>query len=137
MKKYENFKANLRVLEKAGEEDLANEFIQSGIIDKFFIQFELGWKVLKELLEYEGVRVDHLGSPRSVIKAAYEVWDFLDEEVWLEMLASRNNVAHICDEHAAKELVQNILGTYTKAFQEMETYIDEHYQTALEKNLLY
>lgn len=42
MKKYENFKANLRVLEKAGEEDLANEFIQSGIMDKFFIQFELG-----------------------------------------------------------------------------------------------
>lgn len=54
----------------------------------------------------------------------------------LKMLASRNNAAHIYDEHAAKELVQNILGTYTKAFQEMETYIDEHYQTALGKNLL-
>ena len=25
-----------------------------GIIDKFFVQFELGWKVLKELLSYEG-----------------------------------------------------------------------------------
>ena len=31
-----------------------NVFIISGIIDKFSLQFELGWKVLKELLKYEG-----------------------------------------------------------------------------------
>ena len=42
MKKYKNYESNLRVLEKAGQEDLSNEFILSGIIDKFFIQFELG-----------------------------------------------------------------------------------------------
>lgn len=39
----------LNVLEKAENEDLNNEFVISGIIDKFFIQFELSWKVLKEL----------------------------------------------------------------------------------------
>ena len=43
MKKYENFKSNLRVLESAEKEDLSNEFIKSGIIDKFYIQFELAW----------------------------------------------------------------------------------------------
>ena len=55
MKKFDNYSSNLAVLCKAGEEDLNNEFIISGIIDKFFVQFELGWKVLKELLRYEGV----------------------------------------------------------------------------------
>ena len=50
MKKFENFVSNLEVLKKAKYEDLDNEFIISGIIDKFFIQFELSWKVLKELL---------------------------------------------------------------------------------------
>ena len=54
MKKFEHFKSNLKVLVTAENEDLSNEFIVGGIIDKFFVQFELGWKVLKELLSYEG-----------------------------------------------------------------------------------
>ena len=54
MKKFENFSSNLEVLKKADKEDLTNEFIISGIIDKFSLQFELSWKVLKELLRYEG-----------------------------------------------------------------------------------
>ena len=54
MKKFDNFVSNLNTLSKAEGEDLSNEFIISGIIGKFFIQFELGWKVLKELLKYEG-----------------------------------------------------------------------------------
>lgn len=53
MKKFEHFKSNLKVLVTAENEDLSNEFIVGGIIDKFFVQFELGWKVLKELLSYD------------------------------------------------------------------------------------
>ncbi|MBP3610654.1 MAG: hypothetical protein J6J42_10000 [Lachnospiraceae bacterium] len=48
MKKFDIFCSNLAVLSNAYAENLENEFIISGIIDKFFIQFELGWKVLKE-----------------------------------------------------------------------------------------
>ena len=40
MKKFDNFNSNLEVLKRAGEEDNDNEFIISGIIDKFFIQYE-------------------------------------------------------------------------------------------------
>ena len=47
MKKFDNYKRNLAVLSRAGEQDLSNEFIIGGIIDKFSLQFELGWKVLK------------------------------------------------------------------------------------------
>ena len=46
--------SHLSVLLRAPKEDLSNEFIVSGIIDKFFIQFELGWKLLKEMLAYDG-----------------------------------------------------------------------------------
>lgn len=63
MKKYDNYTSHLAVLRKSPEQDLRNEFILSGIIDKFFIQFELGWKVLKELLIYEGIPVDRTGRP--------------------------------------------------------------------------
>ena len=63
MKKFENYRSNLAVLSKADQEDLNNSFIISGIIDKFSLQFELAWKVLKELLRYEGSSAAGSGSP--------------------------------------------------------------------------
>ena len=109
MKKFENFKSNLSILSKANNEDLENEFIISGIIDKFYIQFELAWKVLKELLRYEGNSVANTGSPREIIKASYAVYEFIDEKVWLSMLKERNDMTHIYDGNAAKELVGKII----------------------------
>lgn len=40
MKKYENYASALRSLRKAPQQDLSNEFVQSGVIDKFELQFE-------------------------------------------------------------------------------------------------
>ena len=131
MKKFENFLSNLEVLSQADREDLENEFIVSGIIDKFFIQFELAWKVLKELLRYEGKNIANTGSPREIIKAAYEVYDFLDERVWLSMLKDRNDMTHIYDGSAAKELVAKILNTYNPAFCEMRDEIEKRYGAVL------
>ena len=54
MRKYENYASALKALSTASSQDLENEFVQSGIIDKFAVQFELGWKLLKRLLAYEG-----------------------------------------------------------------------------------
>ena len=51
MKKFDNYKSNLAVLSRAGEQDLSNEFIIGVLL---FFSVELG-KVLKELLRYEGV----------------------------------------------------------------------------------
>lgn len=70
MKKFDNYRKNLDVLRLSDRQDLSNEFIISGIIDKFSIQFELGWKVLKELLIYEGIDAAKTGSPREIIKQA-------------------------------------------------------------------
>ena len=77
--KHANYKANLSVLRHAPEQDLQNEFILSGIIDKFAMQFELSWKLLRKTLEYEGRLDAATGSPRGIIKAAYDAYDFIDE----------------------------------------------------------
>ncbi len=132
MKKFDNFKSNLAVLSKAYNEDLENEFIISGIIDKFFIQFELAWKVLKELLRYEGNSIANTGSPREIIKAAYAVYDFIDEGLWLSMLKERNNMTHIYDGNEAKELVKKIIDKYIPMFCLMEEEIERSYQEILD-----
>ncbi|MDD7218793.1 MAG: HI0074 family nucleotidyltransferase substrate-binding subunit [Blautia sp.] len=127
MKKFDNFVSHLNVLERAKDEDLDNEFIVSGIIDKFSIQFELGWKVLKELLKYEGKSVANTGSPREILKAAYMVYDFIDEDIWLSMLKSRNDMTHIYDRNAAEKLVRVIIEEYIPCFQKMKKEVSDRY----------
>lgn len=127
MIRFEQFSRHLDVLKRADQEDLQNEFIISGIIDKFFIQFELGWKVLKELLIYEGRSEGRTGSPREIIKAAYACFDFMDEMIWLEMLQERNNTTHMYNETAAKELVDHILNGYIAEFEKMRNAVMEQY----------
>ena len=41
MKKFDQYVRHLRILSRAFDEDLTNDFIVSGIIDKYYIQFEL------------------------------------------------------------------------------------------------
>ncbi len=134
MKKFDNYVSNLRVLERAGKEDLDNELIVSGIIDKFSIQFELGWKVLKELLKYEGSKTAVTGSPRGIIKEAYGIYPFFDGAVWLSMLRDRNDMSHIYDGNAAKELVDRILETYIPQFAKLERELVSLYGTMLKKS---
>lgn len=127
MKKYENYLSNLAVLERAEKEDLSNEFIMSGIIDKFCVQFELGWKLFKELLKYEGKGIAATVSPRQIIKGAYEIYDFLEEGLWLEMLRDRNDMAHIYDGDAARELVDKIIAQYIGEFQKCSLELEKRY----------
>lgn len=127
MERFEKFISNLEVLKRAKYEDLNNEFIISGIIVKFFLQFELSWKVLKELLRYEGKSIANSGSPREIIKAAYTIYNYLDEEIWLEMLRARNDMTHIYNGEAAKQMVSLILKRYIPAFVVMEEKIRKDY----------
>lgn len=132
MKKFDNYISNLAVLEKAYGEDLENEFIISGIIDKFFVQFELGWKVLKELLRYEGKSIAASGSPREILKSAYQMYDFLSEDIWLSMLKDRNDMTHIYDGEAAGKLAGKILKEYIPEFQKLRAQILLRYKDILE-----
>ena len=131
MKKLENYVSHLRVLQQANQEDLDTEFIISGIIDKFSIQFELGWKLLKQLLAYEGSAASATGSPRGIIKEAYAVYPFFDGELWLAMLRDRNSMAYIYDGEAAKALVKRILEEYIPQFVRLENELKQQYGDSL------
>ena len=131
MRSFENWHNHLAVLRRAGEQDLENEFIISGIIDKFFLQFELGWKTLKDLLAYEGVDVAKTGSPRDIIKAAFQYYASMDEETWLGMLSQRNSMAHVYNAAAARDLTQKILTVYIPAFQRLEDELLRRYGDTL------
>lgn len=119
MSKYKNYCANLAVLRHAPEQDLDNEFIQSGIIYKFVMQFELSWRLLYKTLEHEGAMSVVAYSPRGVIKSVYATYDFIDEEVWLSMLNDRNASEHVYDSALAERLVTAILDRYIPEFEKL------------------
>ena len=130
MKKFDGFTSNLEILARAGEQDRENPFVMSGILSQFSIQFELGWKVLKRLSEYEGMSKG-IGSPRGIIKAAYQYLDFMNEDLWLSMLKDRNDTAHLYDGAAAQALADRIITRYIPEFQRMRAAIEERYGSEL------
>lgn len=132
MKRYENYVSALDVLAKAPEQDLGNAFVQSGVIDKFSLQFELGWKLIKRLLAYEGDPVSASGSPRDILKRAFRYYGFLDEEVWLSMLRDRNNSAHIYDGENALRLVATVIERYIPEFQRLRAGLEQRYGALLD-----
>ena len=119
MSKFEGYRANLVVLRRAPDQDLNNEFIQSGIIYKFVMQFELSWRLLYKTLEHEGKMSAVTCSPRGVIKSAYATYDFIDTEVWLSMLSDRNASEHVYDSALAERLVTVILDRYISEFEHL------------------
>ena len=125
MKKYDNYVSNLDVLKHADEQELDNEFVIGGIKDKFCLQFDLGRKLLKELLTYEGRAEAATGSPT--------VYDFMDETVWLDMLRDRNTSTHIYDGEEVRRLAQRVIDRYIPAFERMRHAIDARYADVLDE----
>ena len=132
MKRLDNYLSALDTLREAPTQDLENEFVVGGIINKFFLQFELGWKLLKALLAYEGAPVVASGSPRDIIKAAYRYFDFIDEAQWLQMLRDRNDTTHIYNEQLAIALVDKVIKDYLPEFEHMGRSIQARYGEELD-----
>lgn len=101
MKKYENFCNALHNLKDIYnyEEPFGNVEL-TGMVGLFSVCFEQSWKAMKELLENSGYDGSQTGSPRHIIKTAYQASMIDDEELWLSALVSRNNVTHAFDASA-------------------------------------
>lgn len=87
-----------------------NPVLLDGTIQRFEFCVELGWKLLKEYLEYE--KIGEFNSPRSTVKECFSIGLIEDAEQWLDMLDDRNLTSHTYDEEIAKEIYRNIITKY-------------------------
>lgn len=133
MKKFDNYCSSLDILSQAGKQDLSNEFIQSGIVGKFALQFELSWKLFKALLQYDGDPLGNTASPREVLKGAYRSYGFIDEDRWLDMLHDRNVIEHTYDAEELSRVLSQVLDSYIPAFVALRDAIREHYGDELDQ----
>lgn len=95
-----------------------------GLIQRFEYTFELGWKLLKDRLEHDGVPLP-TATPRAVVRAAYEARLIEDGETWMDMLADRNRTSHIYEADLALDVVREIRSRYAAAFARLQATTQE------------
>lgn len=129
MKKTENFYAALCNLKEifAYEEPYAN-IVLTGMVALYEICFEQSWKAMKEILEWNGFEEGQTGSPRQILKTAYQAGMIKNEELWLEALRSRNNVAHAYNHEIANEIVAQTKTNYYQMFCDLRDEIEENWK---------
>ena len=102
-----------RVLERLQsalqKEPDADEIYLDATIHRFEFSFELAWKLMKAVLEYEGIEVS---SPRSSIREGWKAGLIADAEIWLDMQEKRNLSTHTYNESTALEVYRLIKEKY-------------------------
>jgi len=79
-----------------------NDVVKAGCIQYFEFSFELAWKTIKRFAEDEGIA--DCNSPKSALKAAFANRWIETENVWLDMLMSRNKMSHTYDAASVLEV---------------------------------
>lgn len=128
MKKFENFKsalANLNDIYKY-EEPYEN-VILTGLVALYEICFEQAWKAIKEVLQNNGFAQGDTGSPKMIIKTAYQAGMIKEEQVWLDALVSGNNVGHAYNQVIAMDIVRKTEKEYYKMFMDLKEEIEKNW----------
>ncbi|MFI3212951.1 MAG: HI0074 family nucleotidyltransferase substrate-binding subunit [Eubacteriales bacterium] len=126
MKKLDNFKKSYKNLQDIYEyEEPYSNIVLTGMVALYEICFEQGWKAMKERLEYDGFDTAKTGAPRMIIKLAYKAGMIMDEELWLEALMSRNNVAHAYNQAIAMDIVEKAKENYVTMFGQLLTELEK------------
>lgn len=125
MKKYENFCRSLSNLKEGAELNEPYTVVeQTGIAALFEICFEQSWKLMKAILEEHGRYDEKVGLPRAIIKLAYQCGMITDCEGWLELLESRNILAHTYSNEQALNIIRKLKTDYIPLFEALKTEID-------------
>lgn len=124
LKRFESFRNSLDSLAEARKRDLSDSFVLSGISAKYSITFDLSWKVMKDILvQYYAIVGFVTGSPREVLREAFKV-GLISDDVWMEMLKVRNQLAHDYDGVIVKEYCKIIINTYIDRFYDLRMKVE-------------
>lgn len=100
-----------------------DSIVIDGIIQRFEFTYELGWKLMKVFLEYEGIT--EVNTPRATFREAYMVGLISESEKWLSMIVDRNRTSHTYDEKMALQVCQRIKNEHIHTLEELLCTIQE------------
>ena len=97
-----------------------DEIGRDGVFQRFEYTFELLWKMLRALLEEEGLIV---AGPKECFKLAFKKGLLKDTEIYFNMIDDRNLTAHCYDQETAGQVFRRIKSEYVRAFEKVMLHI--------------
>ncbi|MFT4858042.1 MAG: nucleotidyltransferase substrate binding protein (TIGR01987 family) [Algoriphagus sp.] len=110
----DNFSKAVKLLQEVQSLDLnsLSQLEKERIIQRFEYTLELGWKTLKDKMEFDGLLIDRI-SPKVVIKEAFQA-KYIDQiDLWLEMINDRNLLSHSYDLKTFEAVIPDIKKKYS------------------------
>jgi nucleotidyltransferase substrate binding protein (TIGR01987 family) len=123
--RFENFEKAYRLFREIfvdGNPQELSDLEQTGGVQRFEFTFELAWKTLKDYLIHQGVGTDEL-TARPTIKEGFAARILTDGKTWIDMLETRNKLAHTYDEQTFRHEIKRIVTHYPPAFEQLYTYL--------------
>ena len=125
--RYRSFCRSLDNLSDAKGKDSGDKFVLSGTVQMFNLSFDLAWKVMKDIItEYHGALDYPTGSPRETLRMAHSV-GLIEDDIWMEMLRARNNLAHDYDGELAIKYFGKITSDYYLLMDDFRQKAAEYY----------
>ncbi len=129
MKAYDKFCLSLNNLKDIYQyEEPYENVVLTGLVALYEICFEQAWKAMKELLEENGAPEGKTGSPKMIIKSAFQTGMVKDEDLWLGALQARNNVAHAYNQAVALDIINAVKGKFYPMFCCLKDEMDENWR---------
>jgi len=118
--RFSNYKSAFQSLTEAVElsqQRALSSLEQQGLIQSFEFTHELAWKMLKDYLEYQGIT--NLVGSRDASRLAFQNELIQDGEVWMQMIAARNQTSRTYNIKVAQAVVESILMQFYPALHQL------------------
>ena len=109
--------------EESLDDEILDEMIKEGLIQRFEYTHELAWNVMKDYAEYQGN--PNIGGSRDASREAFQLKLVTNGHIWMDMITSRNKTSHTYNEETAQEIYSKILKEYYPAFIEFKNTMEE------------
>lgn len=126
--RFTNFEKALSQLTKGIENNNINtpDIIKEGIIQRFEFTHELAWKVMKDFLDYEGIK--NIVGSRSATREAFNKGLIEAGQEWMDMIESRNETVHTYNADILEKQYNKIIHTYysllLEFYKTMKTFLN-------------
>ena len=126
--RYNTFCRSVKNLEKSRSADPKADFVLEGTVLNFNLTFDIAWKVMKDILIKKLEVLDFaIGSPRETLQQAFTN-KIIEDDQWMQMLRTRNQLAHDYDGTFAAEKFTEIINVYYPLFVKLQKNVEEYYK---------
>lgn len=125
--RYHTYCKCLENLQKSKTADPNTDFVLEGTIMNYNLTFDIAWKVMKDILIKQLEILDFaVGSPRETLQQAFTN-GIIDDDRWMQMLKTRNQLAHDYDGTFAAEKFDDIVHLYCPLFEKLKEDVKKYY----------